>query len=282
MTKGIFHGLSRWRRRRKELKVVALVAMRNEMLYIERCISHLIDQGIDIYVMDNDSTDGSAELARSFLGKGVLGVERFPYEGLFNLKGQLERKGQLAREIDADWFIHQDADEIREAPLPHRTLREGIAAADALGYNAVNFDEFVFVPAVGDGSFEGRDYVREMKYYYYFSKKKKVRRLNAWKKTKSRVDLCNRGGHVVQFRGRKILPVNYILRHYIALSGDHAVRKYCDRKWEPAALKRGWHKVRSGLTPERIVLPPRDLLKECRNDGVWDRTDPQARHLLFA
>jgi hypothetical protein len=42
--------------------------------------------------------------------------------------------------------MHADPDEIR---LPHRsdlTLAEAFAEADAQGYNAVNFQEFTFMP----------------------------------------------------------------------------------------------------------------------------------------
>lgn len=45
---------------------------------------------------------------------------------------------KLAAEINADWFIHHDADEIREAPSPYKTLKEGIEDADRQGYMDCN------------------------------------------------------------------------------------------------------------------------------------------------
>ena len=137
------------------------------------------------------------------------------------------------------------------------------------------------MPTSAEGSFEGKDYVREMKYYYYFKKRNRIRRLNAWKKRKTRVNLRDRMGHAVKFEGRKILPEDFVMRHYIMLSLDHGVRKYCTRRFPRKALAKGQHKERANLTPERIVLPPRESLKEYRNDGVWDRTDPQKKHFLF-
>jgi hypothetical protein len=86
----------------------------------------------------------------------------------FDLRAVLRAKEKLAREINADWFIHHDADEIREAPAPYKTLREAICAVDREGYNAINFDEFVFVPTSDNDSFEGTDYPKTMRYYYFF------------------------------------------------------------------------------------------------------------------
>jgi hypothetical protein len=75
----------------------------------------------------------------------------------------------------------QDADEIREAPPPYSTLREGLEGADREGFNAVNFDEFVFLPTSEEESFEGTDYVASMEYYYFFEPRP-LRQVKAWKK----------------------------------------------------------------------------------------------------
>jgi len=105
----------------------------------------------------------------------------FPYRGSYEWYPLLRDKGRLAAEIDADWFIHYDADEIREAPAPYRTLREGIEAVDRQGYNTIHFDEFVFLPTEEDDSFEGTDYVQTMQYYYFFEPAP-LWRVNAWRK----------------------------------------------------------------------------------------------------
>lgn len=44
------------------------------------------------------------------------------YEGKFELTKICKNEERLASEIDADWFIHHDADEIRQAPAPYQTL----------------------------------------------------------------------------------------------------------------------------------------------------------------
>ncbi len=39
------------------MRVVALLGIRNEERYLERCIRHLVGQGVEVCVIDNDSID---------------------------------------------------------------------------------------------------------------------------------------------------------------------------------------------------------------------------------
>ena len=105
--------------------VVALLTIRNEALYLEKCLEHLYQQGINTCVIDNNSTDNSLDIAKSFINRGVVQIETLPFEGYFDLIKQLEIKEKLASEINANWFIHHDADEIREAPKTFANLYQG-------------------------------------------------------------------------------------------------------------------------------------------------------------
>ena len=229
--------------------------------------------------MDNDSTDGTLAIARTFLGRGVFRIERAPYRGMFALHEQLRDKERLAAEIDADWYLHHDADEIREAPPPYSTLRQGIEAADRFGFNAINFDEFVFLPTSEDESFEGADYVAAMQHYYFFEPHP-LARVNAWKKLAGvAVRLAESGGHSADFPGRRIFPVSFVLRHYVALSRAHAIAKYAGRVYSRTEVAdKGWHRARASFAPERLRFPPRERLKRIGPPGVWDRSDPWRRH----
>ena len=182
------------------MRVVALLAVRNEELYIGRCLEHLYQQGVETCVIDNELTDSTVDIARSFYGRGVFLVERFPFIGHYDWEGLLRRKEALARELEADWFIHHDADEVREAPAPFATLKDGLIAADAAGATAVNFDEFVFVP-VEHEDFSCLDYISAMRRYYYFMPLH-LHRINAWKNLREPVDLVSCGGHRVDFPGK--------------------------------------------------------------------------------
>jgi len=261
------------------LRIVAFITFRNEELYLERCIQHLLAQGLEICLTDNGSTDRSLAIARSFLGRGVVHVGELSYRGCFELSRVLRNEERLMRELGPDWILHYDADEIREAPLHYQTLREGIEVADKEGFNAINFREFVFVPTSEDENFIGRDYVKEMTYYYYFSPREN-HRLNAWKRQDA-FDLVRSGGHRVQFDGVRVFPESFILRHYIALSREHAVRKYCQRRFSVNELQNGFHRKRAFLQESEIVLPRKSELHCYQHNGTWNINDPKKEHLLF-
>lgn len=264
------------------LKVVALLTVRNEELHLERCLKHLYSQGIETCLIDNGSTDRTLEIAKSFLERGVFRIEHLPFHGCFEWEKILLNEEKLASEINADWFIHHDADEIREAPKPYISLLEGIQDADRQGYNAINFDEFVFIPTSDDEDFEGKDYVKEMQYYYFFEPYP-LRRVNAWKKT-ANIDLHSSGGHRVEFAGQKIFPVSFILRHYIVLSKHHAIAKYGNRVFSEAELAKGWHGDRKKFSAEKIKFYGRDSLKKIDNFSQWnwDKSDPWVKHEIFS
>jgi glycosyltransferase involved in cell wall biosynthesis len=258
------------------MRVVALLAIRNEELFLGQCLQHLYQQGVETCVIDNGSTDRSVEIAQSFMGRGVFRIEHLPYNGCFDLPEILKKKECLAEEIETDWFIHYDADEIREAPYPYRSLLQGVEEVDRQGYNAINFDEFVFLPTSNEEAYENKNYVAEMQYYYFFEPYP-MRRLNAWKKTGKKVDIVNSAGHCIHFEGQRIFPHNFVMRHYICLSRHHAIAKYGSRVFSLNAVKeRGWSKDRVSFNPEYLHLPSPDRLKKFTGD--WDRSDPWSRH----
>jgi len=258
------------------MRIVALLAVRNEELYLERCLRHLITQGVEVCLIDNGSTDGSRDIAQRFLGNGVSQIEDHPYPGYLDLVGILQAKERLASTIDADWFMHHDVDEIRESPDPSSTLHHAFYDADAAGYTAIEFDELVFLPTLQEESFEHTDYVANMRYYYYFAPWA-LHRLNAWKKMDMKVDLREKRGHQVQFPGRKISSMRLVLRHYIFLSVAHGQRKYGERVYSKFEMEKlGWQrKNRAGWGQGQLILPPRSALKRlaCPEDPL-DCSEP--------
>lgn len=43
------------------MRIVAVMACRNEAAYLPTCLHHLVAQGVDFAVVDSDSTDESVE-----------------------------------------------------------------------------------------------------------------------------------------------------------------------------------------------------------------------------
>jgi glycosyltransferase involved in cell wall biosynthesis len=265
---------------KEKFRIVALLAIRNEELYLEKCLEHLYQQGIEVCIIDNDSTDNSLNIALQFLGRGVFRIERQPYKGYFDLCEQLTYKEKLASEIHADWFIHCDADEIRQAPAHYSNLYQGILAVSIAGYNAINFDEFVFIPLGENETHENKDFTDSMRHYYFFEPYP-LRRVNAWKKLNSPIDLVNSGGHSVAFLDRKIFPEHFILRHYIGLSASHLDSKYSKRIFSETEINDfGWHGWRARFSNYRLSFPTVENLKLYLGDGKWDKTDPKIEHLF--
>src|SRR5439155_16983921 len=98
------------------------------------------------------STDGTAAAVERFVGRGVLRIEHLAADithgsrGPFNWERILSRKTAITRELDADWFIHHDADEFRESPWRGLSLDDAIRQVDALGFNAIDFASLDFWP----------------------------------------------------------------------------------------------------------------------------------------
>src|SRR5579864_5919350 len=120
------------------VRVVAIIAAFNEADIIGTVVADLLEQGIGVYFLDDGSTDGTVAAVEPYVGRGVVAVERLASaNGHFDWERILRRKAQLARELDADWFIHHDADEFRESPWPHVRLADAIRIVDEMGYNAI-------------------------------------------------------------------------------------------------------------------------------------------------
>ena len=214
-----------------KFKVVALISSYNEGDVIFHVIGDLISNGISVYLIDNNSTDNTREEAAKWLHKGLINIEIFPdlrnhthnTKDEYNWRSILGRKEILANTLEADWFIHADSDEFREAPWFETTLYEGVRKVDRLGYNTINFELLNFRP-INNTFIEGEDVRKYLTLYespQYFD----LKQVKAWKNTGVKVDLISSGGHKVRFNGVRLFPLNFILRHYPIRSEQHGYKK---------------------------------------------------------
>jgi glycosyl transferase family 2 len=277
-----------WPRRRRastrpsgEFRVIALLAAYNEARFMDACLSNLVEQGVDFYLIDNESTDETVEIAERYRGRGLVGIEPFPRDGVWRWDPILERKDELARELDADWFIHADPDEMRlPPPRSGTTLAEALLEADRLGYNAVNFQEYTFVPTREAPDHDHPRFFETMRWYYPFAPTF-PHRLNAWKRRRGRVKLAPNGGHRVAFRGLRMYPESFAMRHYLVLSLAHATEKYLKMKHDPKDVAKGKNVARARLAAHQLVLPSEADLRPYTGDDSLDATEPLSRHLIF-
>ncbi len=241
------------------MRILATITVRNESAYIAKCLAYHIGQGIEMIVIDNGSTDDTVKKCEAFLGKGLRKIIDLPYKGHFDLTEILEKEAEIQQESGADWLIHLDADEILQCRRRNEKLADAIARVDRKGFNAIHFDEFVFLPEDEKVNYWGKDYLKEMCYYYYFHKMHH-NRLIAFKKEFIGVNIAS-GGHRLEGKKVKVFPKSFYLRHYIGLSADHLHQKYAARTFAPSDLAKGWHTNRKHLDKVSFDLPPLEKLE---------------------
>ena len=233
----------------------AIIVVRNEFNYLRLLLPYLQSQQIDVVIIDNDSNDNSTKLFDEFWQTPVISVNRLPFDGIFDQKKMLIAKQGIIDSISHDWIIHHDADEMMEHREKGYSLRDAIYQADQGGYNAINFEEFVFIPERNQDCTYS-NYYEEILRYYFFSPK--CNRLNrAWKRCDNLQNFLS-GGHQLEGELLNVDPRNHILRHYITLSFEHAKAKYVGRKFAVDDLALGWHSNRVNIEEKDLMLPLND------------------------
>lgn len=230
--------------------VVAIIAAYNEADIIGQVIRHLAAQGVSVYLLDDGSDDDTVPEAEAYVGRGVIAIERLQPDQTgdektvrrFDWEAILKRKELVARTLAANWFIHHDADELRESPWLHVTLADAIGHVDALGYNAIDFQLFNFWPTTEHA--DGGQAVCEAFPDYEAGEPWNRVQVKCWKNLGIPVDLVSSGGHEARFPGRNVCPIRFVLRHYPVRGESHGQRKvFVERipRFLPSERERGWH-----------------------------------------
>ncbi|HEV7667400.1 MAG TPA: glycosyltransferase family 2 protein [Thermoanaerobaculia bacterium] len=261
------------------MRVLAIIATYNEERFIGGCLEHLFAHGVEAYLCDNHSTDGTVAIASRHLGAGLRGIERLPRDGTFRWRQILRRKETLAAELDADWYLHLDADEILLPPRSGQTLSEAFVEADEGGYDAVEQAEFTFVPTREEPHHDHPDFRRTMRWYYPFAPSP-LHLVRGWKRQPLPVDLASTGGHNVRFSGQNLSPRRFRLCHYLFLSREHAMRKYVAKTYDPDEIRGGWHSWRPTLAADTVRLPSEAELRTVGDNGDLDSSSPRTTHCV--
>lgn len=264
------------------MRVIAVITVHNEERVIRTCLDSYARQGVEVMLMDNDSTDRTVAIARNWLGRGLIGIERLPRDGSFSLTRQLAAKQAMFERLEADWFINADADEIRLPPPGYPDLPAALAAAEAAGCNAVDFVEYVFIPTAHHPEHDPASYVETMRWYYPFQAWDDENHIKAWRRQPGvAVDLVSTGGHLAQFPGRRVFPEKFIMKHYPFLGLAHGQAKYGTRQFDPDEMAQGWHRQRARLRQTGVRLPDESEMRAFQGDDRLDALAPVRRHLFF-
>lgn len=260
-------------------RVVAILAVRNESLYIRTVIEHLIAEGVKCVVIDNQSDDDTVAICREYYPEHVLAIENIPYPGYYDWQTILARKDELRKSVEADWIIYHDADEIMHSNRPGETLVQAIVRVDSEGYNAINFDEFVFIHEDDAADYSGSNYYQSMHHYYYFQPAVDHPRLVRAYSKAVQGDIAWSGGHMPRGNDVRIYKERMVLRHYICLSKAHVVSKYAKRTYSEKELKMGWHRNRVGVQDDRYCAPAAGKLTALGDDlRALDYSNPYNEH----
>jgi hypothetical protein len=240
-----------------EFKVLAMIHFYNEVDIIEKTILYLLSQELDLYLLDNWSDDGSYEIARRYqqLYPDRIYLERFPISGKtanFELYEQLERTEVLSRDLNYNWFLHYDMDEMRVSPWKDVSLRKAIYWIDKSGYNCIENTviDFWYTEQDVENIFMKDtffDFRHERRWFF---------QLKTWKKT-DQIDLKSSGGHWAKIANPKIYPLKILNRHYPLRSLEQAEKKvFRDRlpRFKKEKKERGWHSHYDHLKKEENVI----------------------------
>ena len=232
-------------------KVLALMTTYNEADIIGQCLENLFSQGLDVFTVDDNSTDGTAEkleaIARSFPGRLILDRHtrtnaQFYDRGI--LFSTLLAHANLAAANGCEWMLYVDADEIRSSPWPGVPLAAAFAHVASLGYNAVDFTVADFRFAKGQ-RMTTEPFEIQMPLFEFGRRHGHFIQIKAWRHPPGLdIALEPSGGHDAYFAGRRVFPLKFLLKHYPLRGLDHARKKiFQDRfpRYAPDSLAKGAH-----------------------------------------
>ena len=235
----------------EKIRIVSIIAAYNEEDIIGHVLDDFITKGMQVYLIDHHSTDKTLDITKTFLGNGVIKIEIFPEESgyssdlkdVYSWRYILKRKEELHSTLGADWYMHMDADAIVESPWEGVPISEAIQLVDALGYNCINFELFNFRPVTDEYKVD----IKPQDFFKYWEPADSYDELQikCWKNFGQKIDLVSSGGHSVQFKGKKVFPNKFIMRHYPIRSKVHGVGKIFSERLPRLDIeeqRKGWHR----------------------------------------
>ena len=188
------------------MNIVAVLAIRNEKTFLANALQHLIDNGHSLChsgqrIRRRRKPTFCVSLASS---KTLFISKHYPTPAISISLLNWKRKQRLYDELDADWLMHLDADGDR----PFLTALESastkpLPALPQTGADAINFDEFVFLP-VDHAYIPDHDGPQPMRHYYYFDPGV-PQKINAWRAA-LRPNKVKSGGHKIHGTKNMFLP----------------------------------------------------------------------------
>lgn len=257
-----------------EVRVIAGMRVYNEADILDQALNHLHEQGISFVIVDGGSQDGSVQIAKRYMNRGLLEhriiVRDFSWPNL-----DLACLNEMASRYDPDWILRNDADEFLEAPdklARGVKLSDAIAEVDRRGFNVIQFDNFEFHLTEKDYESAKPD-IREKLLFYSWSDDW---RYKAWKYYPEVSD-SETAGHYPIFPSSikaKVYPQKFVMRHYRFRSTEQGLRRVFKERlprYAPELRARGWnyHHDHFKEDPQFFILDSSKLSKY-DGDGKWN------------
>ncbi len=241
-------------------KVTAIIPSYNESDILYASIMKYYRQGIGVYVVDGWSGDQTLDILEALKRDSfIIGYEKYPADGAtkyYEWKQVLHRVEELAKVLEADWFIFSDVDEIRVSPWENMGLKEAIYCVDKMGFNAIDHSVLLFQPT--DNGFSSQyDFEDYLKYFKFDDYQGFNPQIKTWKNLNKDISLTKFGGHVVSFDGIQVCPYRFIVKHYPIRSQAHGEKKvFLERvaRWSPKEREMGWHKHYDSIKPDSSFI----------------------------
>jgi SAM-dependent methyltransferase len=213
---------------RNPSRPLAIIAAYNEADILDEVIADWLEQGCDVHLIDNWSTDSSWEIARRWAATqpARISIERFPEApgSTYEWIPILNRKADIAARYPGRWIVHADADEIRRSPFPGINLADGFDLVAQTGANRIDFRVINFRPIAASEAPAG-SIQSSLRWFDFGTRSGHMLQSKAWLQGATRVDLASTGGHEARFEGARGFRYKFLLKHYPMRSEEHARRK---------------------------------------------------------
>ena len=142
----------------KPLNILSISCCYNGLDILPYILEYNRKEGIDSFVLDNYSTDGSWE----YLQDNKIPSKRMDTDGAFHVTKIQDAKKEIIHGLKPDWVLRGSSDHFILTP---NSLRETIETVDNDGYNAISMP-FYRIKNTGEERLENGD---PRKIYFYYS-----------------------------------------------------------------------------------------------------------------
>lgn len=261
---------------RNHKRPLAILAAFNEVDILGEIVADWLQQGCDLHLIDNWSTDGTWELARRLAAAnpGRIVIERFPAKSMstYEWVPLLNRKADIAAQYPGRWIIHTDADEVRRSPFPDISLSDAFDLVEQAGATRVDFRVINFQPSPTTDAKRG-SVQQSLRKFSFGTRPGHLRQFKAWLQGSARVDLASTGGHEALFAGAVDFRYKFLLKHYPLRSQEHAIRKVEEERHGRRSLFEaevlGFHGQYSQLAERGYIFDPKADLMPWDDRTFW-------------